>query len=121
MMLMLLACTCSIEFRSMGKQRTKYAFAIPLGIECVVSSALVQLTRVSGGCVQSCNFTISHAPVGTYRSQLCMHTHIHTITHTGGVRTGMPNQFQSGLKPVWCVHTENSLAQSDLEPTHFTM
>ena len=99
-MLMLLACTCSIEFRSMGKQRTKHAFAIPLSIECVVSSALVQLTRVLGGCVQSCNFTIRHAPVGTHRSQPCTHTHTHNHSHWGcshGHAKPISKWFETGL------------------------
>ena len=39
----------------------------------------------------------------------------------GGVHTGMPNRFRIGLKPIWRVHTEIGLAQTDLDPTHLTM
>ena len=38
-----------------------------------------------------------------------------------GVHTGMPNRFRSGLKPVSSIHTEISLAQTDLDPTHLSM
>ena len=39
----------------------------------------------------------------------------------GGVHTGMPNRFRISLKPIWRVHTEIGLVQTDLDPTHLTM
>ena len=39
----------------------------------------------------------------------------------GGVHTRTPNRFRSGFKAVRCVHTENGLMQTDLDPTHFAM
>ena len=42
-------------------------------------------------------------------------------SHNRGVHTGMPNRFRSGLKPVSSIHTEISLAQTDLDPTHLAM
>ena len=39
----------------------------------------------------------------------------------GVVHTGMPNRFRISLKPIWRVHTEIGLVQTDLDPTHLTM
>ena len=39
----------------------------------------------------------------------------------GGVHTGMPNQFWTGLKPVQGIHTKISLLQTDSDTTHLAM
>ena len=50
-----------------------------------------------------------------------VHVYARVPVYIGGVHTGMPNRFRIGLKPIWRVHTEIGLAQTDLDPTHLTM
>lgn len=47
----------------------------------------------------------------------------HTLRHQSGCSYSVPNQFRSGLHPVWCFHirTAISLSQTDLDPTHVMM